>query len=102
MLDAQLVDDVIEGYLSAGVDYFSNVLPPTYPDGLDIEVFSKAALDKAHFESVEEFDREHVTPYIRGQFSTSGVTYKDDLSNMRWTLDEPEEINLFNIQPFQT
>ena len=99
LLDPQLVDDVIKGYLSADVDYFSNVLPATYPDGLDVEVFSKAALDKACLETADSFDREHVTPYIRnsGKFSISGITYKEDLSNLRWTLDEPEDFKLISL-----
>ncbi|MDB9907234.1 aminotransferase class III-fold pyridoxal phosphate-dependent enzyme [Gammaproteobacteria bacterium] len=99
LLDPQLVDDVIKGYLSADVDYFSNVLPPTYPDGLDVEVFSRAALDKAYLETADSSDREHVTPYIRnsGKFSISGITYKEDLSDLRWTLDEPEDFELISV-----
>jgi glutamate-1-semialdehyde 2,1-aminomutase len=99
LLDPQLVDDVIKGYLSADVDYFSNVLPSTYPDGLDVEVFSKAALDKAYLETADSSDREHVTPYIRnsGKFSISGITYKEDLSDLRWTLDEPEDFKLISV-----
>ena len=96
LLDPQLVDDVIEGYLSADADYFSNILPSTYPDGLDVEVFSKAALDKAYLETADSSDREHVTTYIRnsGKFSISGITYIEDLSNLRWTLDQPEDFEL--------
>ena len=99
LLDPQLVDDVIKGYLSTDVDYFSNVLPPTYPDGLDVEVFSKAALNRAYIGTTDSYDREHVTPFIRnsGKFSVSGITYKEDLSNLRWTLDEPEDFKLISL-----
>ena len=98
LIDPQLVDEVIEGYLSANVDYFCNVMPATYPDGLDVEVFSKAALDITNLQAVDPFDREHVTPYIRnsGKFSISGITYEKDLSHLRWTLDEPEDFKLIS------
>ena len=45
LVDPDLVDEVIRRFKSAEVDYFSNTNPPTYPDGLDIEVFTSDALD---------------------------------------------------------
>ena len=99
LLDANLIDEVIKGYFSSNVDYFSNVEPPTYPDGLDVEVFSKSALIKAHSEAKEMYDREHVTPYIRNsdKFISSGISFKQDLSNLRLTLDEPEDFDLISL-----
>jgi len=46
LVDPVLVDEAVRRYRAAGADYFSNVAPPTYPDGLDIEVFSIAALER--------------------------------------------------------
>lgn len=99
LLDANLIDEVIQGYSSSNVDYFSNVEPPTYPDGLDVEVFSKSALIKAHSEAKEMYDREHVTPYIRNsdKFTSSGISFKQDLSNIRLTLDESEDFDLISL-----
>ena len=65
LVDPELVDEAIRGFRSAGIDYFSNVEPPSYPDGLDIEVFTRVALERAEVESNESFDHEHVTPYLR-------------------------------------
>jgi glutamate-1-semialdehyde 2,1-aminomutase len=64
LVDAALVDEMILHFKAAGVDYFSNTAPPSYPDGLDIEVFTFAALERAALETDKAFDREHVTPYL--------------------------------------
>ena len=57
-------------YLEADVDYVSNIDPPTFPDGLDVEVFSRQSLEAANFGAQSDFDREHVTPFIRnGNFT---------------------------------
>lgn len=89
LVDPALVDMAIRGFREAGVDYFSNVAPPSYPDGLDIEVFSRAALERAAVESNERFDHEHVTPYLRsGRFTMAGMNSGEDFSGLRWTVDE--------------
>lgn len=89
LVDPELVDSAIRGFRTAGVDYFSNTVPPSYPDGLDIEVFTRIALERAAVESNERFDHEHVTPYLRsGRFTTAGMSYGEDLSGLRWTVDE--------------
>ncbi|MES2510095.1 MAG: aminotransferase class III-fold pyridoxal phosphate-dependent enzyme [Pseudomonadota bacterium] len=93
LVDPALVDEVVRGFSLGEVDYFSNIAPPTYPDGLDIEVFTFAALEQAMQETDKPYDHEHVTPYLResGRFKTSGVQYQRDLSGLRWTVDEPAD-----------
>ena len=93
LVDPALVDQAIRGFNAADVDYFSNTAPPKYPDGLDIEVFSLAALERAAKETSEPFDHEHVTPYLRtsGNFRQAGLQYDEDLSSLRWTVDEPAD-----------
>ena len=85
-----LVDEVVRGFKAVAVDYFSNVDPPTYPDGLSVEVCTFTALEKASRETSKPYDREHVTPYLResGRFTTAGMKYSEDLSSLRWTVDE--------------
>lgn len=99
LVDPCLVDEVIEGYFSSGTDYFSNINTPTYPDGLDVEVFSWNALNMAYLEADSLHDQEHVTPFIResGFFSVGGLTFEEDLSDMRWTLDEAEDLELIKL-----
>jgi glutamate-1-semialdehyde 2,1-aminomutase len=93
LIDPKLVDLVIRTYKSGDADYVSNVFPPTYPDGLDVEVFSFSALKTAWEKARATPEREHVTPYIResGKFRTENVTNSEDFSNERWTVDEPED-----------
>ncbi|MCG3110389.1 MAG: aminotransferase class III-fold pyridoxal phosphate-dependent enzyme [Candidatus Manganitrophus sp. SB1] len=90
LLDPKLVDEVIRGFKAAGVDYFSNIDPPTYPDGLDIEVCTFKALERASQETDRPYDREHVTPHLRtsGQFKTASMKHHKDFSALRWTVDE--------------
>lgn len=92
-IDSQIVDRIIDQYMDkqGTIAYASNVHPPTYPDGLDIEVFSEGALERAWQEAKWLSEREHVTPYIHKNtnlFSCVNVEYSNDLSNYRWTLDE--------------
>lgn len=96
LVDPALVDRAIRRFKSAGVDYLSNVSPPSYPDGLDIEVFTCAALERAANETDKPHDREHVTPYLResGKFRQAAITNAEDLSALRWTVDEPKDFEV--------
>jgi glutamate-1-semialdehyde 2,1-aminomutase len=96
LLDPVLVDAVIGKFSESGADYAANTSPPTYPDGLDIEVFSQEALKTAWQQATEVGQREHVTPYIREakQFSQTNVAFSADHSGKRWTVDEPEDFQV--------
>lgn len=96
LVDPALVDECIRRFRLTEVDYFSNVSPPTYPDGLDIEVVKMAALVRAAQESDRDYDHEHVTPYVResGCFSTAAMQNSEDLSGLRWTIDEPADFEV--------
>ena len=50
---------------SKNVDYISNTNPPTFPDGFDLEIFKKKALDLAYKKAMGEYEKEHVTPYFK-------------------------------------
>ncbi len=96
LIDAALVDQAIERFKTTKVDYLSNTSPATYPDGLDTEVFSMQALERAALEAQEMYDHEHVTPYMRrpGLFKTSTLLNDQDLSGLRWTVDEPADFEV--------
>jgi glutamate-1-semialdehyde 2,1-aminomutase len=96
LVDPLLVDECVRQFHLANVDYFSNISPPTYPDGLDIEVVRMEALVRAAQESDRAYDHEHVTPYVResGRFSTAAMRNEDDLSGLRWTVDEPADFEV--------
>jgi spore coat polysaccharide biosynthesis protein SpsF len=77
------------------LDYCSNTIKPTYPEGLDIEVFRYGALEKAKLESTLPSEREHVTPYIwknPSLFNIKNFEYRRDLSNWRWTVDKANDL----------
>jgi len=96
LVDPQLVDSLIASFTSQKVDYLTNTNPPSYPDGLDIEVCTFKALGKAAREATTIDQREHVTPYIyeSGLFKTANIANQDDLSRERWTVDEPDDLKV--------
>lgn len=99
MIDAGVVDAAIGAYLknSDRITYVSNSLVRTYPRGLDVEVFSMEVLAVAAAESVSASDREHVTPFIWRQperFPRYDLTDEEDNSDLRWTVDTPEDLEL--------
>jgi len=93
LVDPDLVDECIRQFNVSDVDYLTNTNPPTYPDGLDIEVFTFKALQEALEKTDKPFDHEHVTPYLResGHFNLGSVQHHQDLSALRWTVDEPAD-----------
>lgn len=93
LIDPKLVDLVIEKFFSTRSDYCSNIMPPTYPDGLDIEVFSSKQLLEAKNFSLNPSDFEHVTPSIRRRDDIRKTNFENssDLSSLRWTVDELED-----------
>lgn len=95
--DPRVIDRVVRAYHDLDADYVTNVLPYTYPDGLDVEVFSFAALETAAKEATTRRDREHVTPFIRNddRFAVANVEAEVDLSREghRWTVDHPEDLS---------
>jgi len=95
LADPEIVDAVIDFYLEQQVDYASDCRPPTLPDGLDVEVFSLKSLESAWREAGTPFEREHVVPFITDRperFAIANWTWKQDLSGLRWTVDEPEDL----------
>ncbi|GAA5159286.1 glycosyltransferase family protein [Viridibacterium curvum] len=97
LTDPQLIDRVIVRHLSSGADYTSNVAPPSFPDGLDVEVMRLTALEAAHQEAALQSEREHVTQYLVKHpdfFMHASVCSEVDLSHLRWTVDEPDDLQL--------
>ena len=98
LMDPRVIDRLVDVYLQGSYDYVTNTLRYTYPDGLDVEVFSFDALQRATQEARTPIDREHVTVYFRtsGSFRLCNVENAIDLSrrNLRWTVDEPADLEL--------
>ena len=97
LLDPGVSDSIISVFHEAdgAVDYASNKIPQSFPRGLDTEVFSRDALDRAAREAREPYERAHVTPYIYRhpeRFSLISVTSDIDRADWRWTIDSAEDL----------
>lgn len=101
LIDPNLIDQAIDLFESGGFDYLSNAIELSYPDGLDVEVFTRAALEEANKEAMLPFHREHVTPYLRtgvyadvptGDFRVGYMRAPADFSHLRWTVDTPNDL----------
>lgn len=90
LIDPEIVDKVVTSFINCNCDYVSNVSPPTFPDGLDVEVFSYSALEQAEKNAKTKSEREHVTVFIRdsGKFVLTNITNNTDNSDIRVTLDD--------------
>jgi spore coat polysaccharide biosynthesis protein SpsF len=99
LIDPAVIDRVLARHLAArgALDYTSNLHPPTYPDGNDVEVCSWGALARAWREALRPLDREHTTPFLWDppeRFRTANVTWETgrDLSRShRVVLDYPQD-----------
>jgi len=100
LIDPEVVGRLLELRGDQNLDYAGNAtgaLPPgrnRFPDGLDCEVFTRAALDLAHREATDAYDREHVTPFLgRDERLRRGVLEAEaDYGDERWTVDYPEDL----------
>jgi len=96
LIDPVVIDEIITSYLRMGVDYASNTLTPTYPDGMDIEIFSFDALRNAHKLAKYPSDKEHVTLFIKNSdmFTKYNHEAESDFSHFRLTVDEENDFKL--------
>jgi len=112
LIDPGVVDQVVGEFLGPGrgmgssfaFDFAANRLPPpwhrTYPVGLDTEVCSMEALERAWIEADQPYQREHVMPYLyekAGRFHVRVLDHDPDYGWLRWTVDTPEDLKLVQI-----
>jgi len=96
LIDYQIVNKLIKVFFEKKIDYASNTNPPTFPDGLDVEIFRFSTLKKAYKEATKECDREHVTQFIinNSKFKKFNLLNNKDYSSIRLTIDEPEDLSV--------
>jgi spore coat polysaccharide biosynthesis protein SpsF len=100
LADPALIDEIVRYHIEGGYDYTSNTITPTYPDGLDAEVVRFECLETAWREARLPSQREHVTPFIWSQpdrFKLANYENEEDLSDLRWTVDEPQDFELIEM-----
>ncbi len=101
LIDPAVIDHTIEQFRLADVDFAANRLPPpwhrTYPIGMDTEVCSFSALERAWREAQAPYEREHVMPYLYdapGRFRTLLVNTEPDYGHLRWTVDTQQDLEV--------
>ncbi len=97
LIDPAVIDAVVRHCIIGRFDYATNAIKPTFPDGLDVEVFTYACLEIAWQEAKLPSQREHVTPFINQQpqrFKIGNYVGPQDLSYLRWTVDEALDFEL--------
>lgn len=99
VIDPEEIDILLQEFLSRGVDFAANRLPPpwhrTFPIGLDTEVVRMDGLETAWRDATEKHDREHVMPYFyeeQGRFDIYYHNTSPDYGEYRWTVDTPEDL----------
>lgn len=106
LIDGEIVDETVTFALRNKLDYCSNRLEYHYPDGIVVEVFTFAALEKAWNEAKLASEREHVAPFIwknstfHGQNLFKSANFrgiKNDYENVRLTIDEKADFRLLKI-----
>jgi len=95
LVDPILIDRMIKFFEKNNFDYISNTLKPTFPDGLDVEIFSFQTLETIMKKSNLKSEREHVTTYLKthlDEFQTYNFENDKNLSHHRWTIDQKEDL----------
>ena len=97
--EPSVIDRIIKKLIDEQLDLSTNVFPPSYPEGLDCEVFTFDVLEKMEKSTNNPYDREHVTPYIYNnpdKFKIGNVSSTKQLSSYRWTIDSIEDYEMVN------
>lgn len=95
--EPHIIDQAICKLQKENLDFVCNNFPPSFPEGLDIEVFTFHALEIEELNSSSNFEREHVTQYFYhhpSSFNMSNISYLKDLSYLRWTIDTMEDLKM--------
>ena len=95
LISPLVIDSIVHSFFESDCDYLSNTLEPTFPDGVDVEVVRVSALRALAQLDTDTPEREHVTLGIYRrpeQFVVRNFTGDPDLSDLRWTVDSPEDL----------
>lgn len=97
-IDSNILDEVIKNHLETDADYTSTSLHNKFPVGIGCEVINFTALKNSFLNASEKYEKEHVTPFIYkscpDEFNINGYSTNQDNSNLRVTLDTPQDYAL--------
>ena len=96
LIDPKIIEEILKIHINKNLNYCSNTIKPTFPDGLDVEVFSQKTLKKTFNCVTSSFDKEHVTTYMKNSKKFKKLNFYDseNNSNIRLTVDYVEDLNL--------
>jgi spore coat polysaccharide biosynthesis protein SpsF len=95
--DSNIIDLVIDLLIREDLDFACNNFPPSFPEGLDVEVFTYSAIKKAFENSIDVFEKEHVTQYFyrnTNLVKMKNFAYAEDMSHLRLTVDTQKDLML--------
>lgn len=95
LIDPLMIDKMIMKFMNNKFDYISNVMPPTFPDGFDFEIFRKNLLTQVDEKSLTPEEKEHVTLHIRKdpKVNKFNLTHRNfDLSYIKLSVDTNEDL----------
>ena len=98
--DPEIIDKAISIFIDNDLNFISNNNPPTFPEGLDVEVFDMDTLKLAFNNSKDSFEKEHVTPYMfrnAEKIKTQNFKNIENKSNLRWTIDTEIDYEMVKI-----
>lgn len=97
LTDPEIIERVIREHLNEGADYSSNTIVPTFPDGLDVEILTNKTFQRIFERAFKPSHFEHVTSFVsenKNDFFIHQILSRPDLSSLRWTVDEPIDLEL--------
>lgn len=93
--DPDVIDETVDLFRREKLDFAYNNKPPSFPEGLDSEVFTVSALREADRVATDPYEREHMTQHLYrnpDRFRQANLAYARDISNLRWTIDTPADL----------
>ena len=98
LVDPKIIDSLIDKYKKNNLDYASNIIVPTYPDGLDVELIKFDLLKKRYFYPSSSGEKEHVTPEMikDKNIKKYNLTLNKDFSNLRLTIDTKYDFHILH------
>lgn len=97
LMDWRIIDRVIGLHIEEGNDFTSNIYPPTFPDGMDVEVYSMDFMERLWSETALPSERELISPNIAaqsGRYRIGNLARSPDLSHVRLTVDETDDLEV--------
>lgn len=98
--DPVMIDYAITKFLELDLNFLYNNSPPTYPEGVDIEIFDYNSLKIAFKNAITLFEKEHVTQFFFKNLSKIrhlNIFSDENNSNLRWTIDTTEDLQMTKV-----